>query len=302
MQERTSLTISFLIELIAYAIGTGFNIFMAWRGWDSYPEWASIPPKQVNTETRHRFRYFKVTIAAAFANILMFCMALFFLIGVRENNAALTDSLITANAYVRFVYAAVSTGLLVFAVSKYFFLNDSLTWLVTLNAFFAIANLGAATFTSLASSGYRWSFFAVACGFMLVFDIFFMFFCHFGEVYQTGTTRHAMLHDDHKTTRGFVKLWVWILIAAVFLNWFLCVFGLGNLNISNNVWEQSWYAGIMILLFVFTPIVITTTSLPIISESVLAKNIRNMGNQWSAALKEGAPVRVFRGARTDINE
>lgn len=245
--HQTSLSITTGLEFGFAALGFMSCVSFLWCHW------------RKGTDHFHgHYKAFRSMSAAALANALYFFFALYAFVQTRVTDSLLTDTLWDDIAYTRFAFGAAALGALIFSMAKFFRLNDTCTWSVTVSGTLGFAFLSVATYLSLGSVSNRWTFFAYACVGIAIAVIFMMLERYLGSyVSEEWTEKVAPSKlDETRGTAGFVKLWFAVIIMIIVLMWLLGVFGIGanqDSTTGNVIWEQSWYCACFILLFVVTP-------------------------------------------------
>lgn len=244
---RDQLTIIFSFELGAAVLSMllyGLALFSFW-----------------SSETKIDERKRKIIGSCLLAGAFVFGWALFALIEVRRLDESVTRAVIQSIVYIRFIYFAAAAAATAFGLSKFYMLHDTPTWVFVISSVVSLANLSAATYTSVNNEAQRWEFFGVSAAFAVV-ALAVQTLCD----HIKGWSTVAETEED-SFARGFVRLWVLIVWALIYLVWFLGPFGLDAGFAGNHVFEQSCYLVFGFLGFLVTAVVVLFTFTPA-SESI----------------------------------
>jgi hypothetical protein len=288
--EQDQLLVAFSVELFGYFVAIVLGLVALWRNWMHSPSESSVITEKQETKHKHmgachshkeiihHFRYTKSILAFVTGATIMMLVLIYFVAKTWNTSSAVTDAMFDEIAYLRFFAGAFALGFLLFGVAKFLFYNDSMTWIMVVAGFVSYYLLSQATFFSLADVTTRWVGFGEAAAIMAIASITLIFGCWFGDVYQENISAEAVEADALRSIRRFIQMWVWFFLSAVFIMWVLGKFGVGTLSISNNVFEQSVYCGIFILLFVFPGVIVAYNMIPMVYNNRVVRTIRSSGN------------------------
>lgn len=240
---HTNLIVIFSVELGAAAIAAivfGLTLLSYWNDMTN-------PGKRIRS----------ILGSSMLACALVMGLSVFYLTETIRSEESTLKALFDDISLTRWIVYAAVYGAVAYALAKFYRMKETLQWTFIIGTAVSMGCLAIATDLGIDSATRRWTFFA----FSLVSIGVALFVQLFADTFIDSTEQAES--ECERKTRGFVRLWVLITWALLYLWWFLGPYGgnfegVGNLTFENSMycaWDTvALWLPILIVYWSFSPI------------------------------------------------